>query len=158
MRSNCAGPVATPRYCRLFKGVTCDKSNRVAQLNLTALGIGGQISKLSLLDITKVISPLTNLEVLVLARLGLSGGLAEVTQANPNAFPNLAVLDVSTNPGLTGPLAEELAVLTNLRVLDVSGSDVSGSLPISFVALQELREFRAVNCTRLSGSLPVDWG
>ncbi|WIA11335.1 hypothetical protein OEZ85_011458 [Tetradesmus obliquus] len=152
------GPAASPRYCRLFKGVACDANSRVAQLDLTALGHDGQVNSLSLLNITKVISPLTNLKVLVLANLGISGSLADVMQPGFDAFPNLVTLDISGNPGVTGPLPDELAVLTNLQVLDVSGCSISGTLPISFVALQQLREFRAVNCTKLSGTLPEDWG
>jgi Leucine-rich repeat (LRR) protein len=153
-----AGPVASPRHCRLFKGVTCDASSRVAQLNLTALGINGQVKSLSLRNITKVITPLSNLEVLVLARLGVSGSLDDISQAGLDAFPNLSVLDVSTNPGITGPLPEEFAVCTNLQVLDVSGCGLSGTLPVSFLALQQLRELRAVGCPGLSGPLPKAWG
>lgn len=130
----------------------------MAQLDLTALGHDGQVNSLSLLNITKVISPLTNLKVLVLANLGISGSLADVMQPGFDAFPNLVTLDISGNLGVTGPLPDELAVLTNLQVLDVSGCSISGTLPISFVALQQLREFRAVNCAKLSGTLPEDWG
>jgi Leucine-rich repeat (LRR) protein len=81
-----------------------------------------------------------------------------VSEVAPKAFPNLKVLGISGNPGITGPLPGELALLTNLQVLDVSGCGVSRTLPVSFVALQQLREFHAVNCTRLSGSLPTEWG
>lgn len=156
--STCAGPAATPRYCRLFNGVTCDNSSRVAQLDLTGLPIDIQASKLTLANIIKAITPLANLKVLVLPYLGISGSLSDVSQAGPDAFPSLATLDISGNPGITGPLPDELALLTNLRVLDVSGCGVSGSVPASFVALQQLREFRAVNCSGLKGPLPVEWG
>ncbi|WIA11339.1 hypothetical protein OEZ85_011462 [Tetradesmus obliquus] len=152
------GPAATPRYCRLFNGVTCDNSSRVAQLDLTGLPIDIQASKLTLANIIKAITPLANLKVLVLPYLGISGSLSDVSQAGPDAFPSLATLDISGNPVITGPLPDELALLTNLRVLDVSGCGVSGSLPASFVALQQLREFRAVNCSGLKGPLPVEWG
>jgi Leucine-rich repeat (LRR) protein len=130
----------------------------VLELDLTKLEIEGQVGSLALHNITKVIAPLSSLETLILARLGISGSLSAVSEAAPNAFPNLKVLDISRNPSITGPLPEELALLTNLRVLDVSGCAVSGTLPVSFLALQQLREFRAVNCSGLSGSLPTEWG
>ena len=130
----------------------------MAQLDLTALPFDSQASRLTLANIIKVITPLANLRVLVLAQLGMSGSLAYLTQTGPDAFPNLATLDVSGNPGVTGPLPDELALLTNLRVLDVSGCGVSGTLPASFVALQQLQELRAVNCSGLTGPLPVEWG
>jgi hypothetical protein len=154
-----AGPEAAPRYCRVFQGVKCNPSNQVLELDLTKLEIEGQVSSLALHNITEAIASLASLETLILAGVGILGNISAVFEATSNAFPNLRVLDISSsNPGITGPLPQELALLTILRILDVSGCGVSGTLPVSFVALQQLREFRAVNCTALSGTLPRDWG
>lgn len=151
----CAGPDTPPRYCRTWKGVGCDDIYHVTSVNLTALGLAGQLTAFRLNDITHALAPLTSLTVLVLSRLGLSGDLSS---SGIDVFAGLQHLDISSNPNIVGVLPDRWAGLTDLRVLDVSGCGVTGSLPGSYASLQELRELRAANCKGLTGQLPVEYG
>jgi hypothetical protein len=45
-----------------------------------------------------------------------------------------------------------------LQSINISHTGVTGSLPASYAALQQLREFRAANCTGITGLLPPTWG
>lgn len=153
-----AGPGTPPRFCRTWQGVACDASYHVTGLNLTAVGLAGQLTGLSLSDIALALAPLKYLTVLVLSGLGLSGDLGAPSGSGINAFTGLQHLDISSNPAITGPLPDSWATLTDLRVLDVSGCGLTGSLPGSYASLQQLRELRAANCKGLSGQLPVEFG
>jgi hypothetical protein len=96
---------------------------------------------------------MTNLQVLVLAKLNITGSF---DGAAIHGFVNLQHLDMSN--GLIGTLPELWYVLTDLRVLDVSNTGVSGSLPTSYASLHELRVLRAASCRALSGTLPASCG
>ncbi len=56
--------------------------------------------------------------------------------------------------GLAGPLPGELANLTELSVLDVSGNDLAGPMPEAIAGLQRLTELRVGGNMRLEGALP----
>lgn len=62
-------------------------------------------------------------------------------------------VDLSAN-GLAGPLAAEIANLTELRVVDVAGNDLSGGFPSSIAGLHELAELRLGRNPGLEGALP----
>ena len=62
-------------------------------------------------------------------------------------------LALSAN-GLSGPLAPEIANLTELRVVDLAENDLSGAFPSSIAGLRELAELRLGRNPGLEGALP----
>ena len=62
-------------------------------------------------------------------------------------------LALSAN-GLSGPLAAEIANLTELRVMELAENDLSGALPGSIAGLHELAELRLDRNPGLEGVLP----
>ncbi|WIA30406.1 hypothetical protein OEZ86_000491 [Tetradesmus obliquus] len=101
---------------------------------------------------------MTNLQSLVLSGVGISGPLDNPNQPGLESFPSLRHLDLSQNPGITSELPSSWYVLHKLQALDISHTGVTGTLPAAYAALQQLREFRAANCTGINGQLPVTWG
>jgi hypothetical protein len=73
-------------------------------------------------------------------------------------FRQLQHLDISNNPGVNGSLPSSWFALKRLQTLDVSGCSISGTLPALYMALQELKVFRAVSCLGISGRLPAEYG
>lgn len=58
--------------------------------------------------------------------------------------------------GLSGPLPAEIANLTELRVIDLTGNDLSGAFPGSIGGWQNLAELRVSRNAGLEGALPFD--
>ncbi|MCY4400225.1 MAG: M66 family metalloprotease [Gemmatimonadetes bacterium] len=56
--------------------------------------------------------------------------------------------------GLVGPLPPELANLAGLKVVDLSGNDLSGAFPAAVAGLSELTELRVGGNMGLEGALP----
>jgi hypothetical protein len=71
---------------------------------------------------------------------------------------SLKTLNISGNAGITERLPTLYAALSNLRVLDISDCSMSGGLPVSFVALQRLQVLCASGNKQLGGSLPQLYG
>ncbi|KAF8072389.1 RCH2 [Scenedesmus sp. PABB004] len=151
-----AGPGTAPRYCRLWKGVSCDASNHVSGLDLAGLGLTLRPgAALSLSELIDALGDLPYLRSLNVSRLGVSGPLPADLPMRQGA---LEVLDLSRNPALTGPIPDMWAGLTALQVLDVSQcTGLTGGLP-GWASLQQLRVLRAAGCTGLSGELPPSLG
>ncbi|WIA31728.1 hypothetical protein OEZ86_002604 [Tetradesmus obliquus] len=151
-----AGPETPPKFCRLWKGVTCDAAYQITWLNLTQLNI--QFPAGAALPLPRVADILQPLAAFLLSLDAASLHLAGTLPSSFAAFYNLQHLDLSGNRGLTGSRPSLWSALTALQTLDVSGTGISGSLPPSWASLQELRAFRAANCSSLSGQLPLEWG
>jgi hypothetical protein len=126
-------------------------------LDLSAIKLPAT-TRLLLLELLNPIKNLTQLQSLVLSGVGMSGPLEHSSQAGLANFMSLRHLDLSHNPGITAELPSSWYVLHKLEVINISHTGISGTLPASYAALQQLREFRAVNCTGITGQLPVTWG
>jgi hypothetical protein len=113
---------------------------------------------MSLLDVTEAIRNLTQLQSLVLSGLGLSGPLDNAHRAGLDTFQELRHIDLSHNPSINGSLPSSWYSLAALRVINISHTGITGRLPSSYAALQQLKEFRASNCTGVIGQLPPTWG
>jgi hypothetical protein len=155
--------IAGTNYCNgTWVGISCNSLNNVVGIDLKAASVRVDASTaVALLDVVTSIQNLTHLQSLSLSGLGLSGPL-ESTQPplEPGLtyFEDLKHLDISSNPRLTGQLPNSWYTLGALQTLDLSHTGVSGTLPSAYAALQQLREFKAVNCSGIAGTLPPTWG
>lgn len=142
-----------------WAGISCSNKTAVTGLNLTAIDISlpGD-SKLTLLALLAAIRNVTQLQSLVLSGVGIRGALETPNEPGLDTFLSLRHLDLSHNPGITAGLPSSWYVLFKLQTLDISHTGVTGPLPTAYAALQQLREFRAANCTGISGQLPAAWG
>jgi hypothetical protein len=94
----------------------------------------------------------------VLSGVGIFGPLEDSSQAGLADFMSLRHLDLSHNPGITAELPSSWYLLSELEIVIISHTGIQGTLPASYAALQQLREFRAANCTGITGQLPATWG
>lgn len=69
-------------------------------------------------------------------------------------LPNLAVLNLAYNPGLTGSLPAGLGTLTGLAALELFETGLSGALPANFGNLTNL-DILDLSDTQLSGSVTM---
>lgn len=63
-------------------------------------------------------------------------------------------ISTAANQGLQGTIPTEIALLENLRILELQHNQIRGTLPSEMQHLTNLREFDCISCKRLSGSLP----
>jgi hypothetical protein len=123
----------------------------VTGLNIMALCVKQQAATpLRLLAVVAAISNMTQLQSLVLANIGLTGPLQDASRPGLDTFTQLRHLDLSHNPGITGELPKAWFTLSALETLDISHTGILSNLPSAYATLQNLREFRAVNCTGIN--------
>jgi hypothetical protein len=131
----------------------------VTGLSTTALGVQADVTTLvPLLDVVAAVSIMTHMQSLVLSDIGLSGAMHGLPSPGFEALKQLRHLDISHNPGITGNLPKNWFTLSDLQILDISYTGITGTLPAAYAALQNMQEFRAVNCTGITGQLPPAWG
>ncbi|KAF4354441.1 hypothetical protein F8388_018401, partial [Cannabis sativa] len=101
-----------------------------------------------------------NLKILVeyhgkegLSTMGLKGRL----EGDIGGLTELRTLDLSFNPGLTGPLSPRLGDLKNLNILILAGCRFNGKIPDEIGNLKEL-SFLALNSNNFTGSIPASLG
>lgn len=110
----------TPSPCKWF-GITCNKEQRVTDINLAYTGLRGTLKHLDF-------SSFPNLLRLDLKMNNLVGSISE----NIGILSNLQFLDLSTN-SLNGSLPLSLANLSKVYELDVSRNNITGLLdPLLF--------------------------
>jgi hypothetical protein len=112
----------------------------------------------SLPDVVAIVKNLTQLQSLALSRFGLSGLLEDANYPSLADLLSLRHLDLCHNPRITGALPSSWHTMVELQTLNILHTGVSGPLPEAYPSLQQLREFKAVNCTGISGQLPATWG
>ena len=84
-------------------------------------------------------------------------GVKGVIPAAVEGLPNLRVLSLNGNWGLTGPIPDELFGLSDLRELGLYRVGLAGPLPPGIGRLTELRELM-LRRTGLGGAVPVELG
>ncbi|PIN10381.1 Extracellular matrix protein slit [Handroanthus impetiginosus] len=90
--------------------------------------------------------------------LGLSTmGLTGKMTGDIGGLSELVSLDLSYNPGLTGPLSPQLGDLQKLTILVLVGCSFTNSIPSELGNLSELT-FLALNSNKLSGKIPSSLG
>ncbi|KAF8411901.1 hypothetical protein HHK36_004459 [Tetracentron sinense] len=90
--------------------------------------------------------------------LGLSSmGLKGTLSGDIGGLSELISLDLSSNPGLTGPLTPRLGDLQNLSILIVLGCSFTGNIPKELGNLPEL-SFLALNSNNFTGAIPPSLG
>lgn len=88
-------------------------------------------------------------------------GLRELTMAvhGPNGFPNLEVLDLSSNE-FSGPLPDGLLELTELGSLGLNdNASLAGPLPLGLTALERLEDLHTAGTGLCAPAVPefLDW-
>ncbi|CAB4315448.1 unnamed protein product [Prunus armeniaca] len=90
--------------------------------------------------------------------LGLSNmSLKGKLYGDIGGLTELRSLDLSFNPGLTGPLSPRLGNLKNLSILILAGCSFNGEIPDELGNLAEL-SFLALNSNNFSGAIPPSLG
>ncbi|KAL8141022.1 hypothetical protein V2J09_007043 [Rumex salicifolius] len=158
----------TVHFCQWY-GVTCSSGHqRVAQLSLSSLKLGGSISpyigNLSYLNalylhandlahqIPSEIGNLPRLQVLNLENNTL-GGEIPVNLSRCSELTDL-LLD---NNNLEGVFPAEVGLLSKLKVLDASGNNLVGSIPLSIGNLSLLEQL-LFTFNNLTGRIPSTLG
>ncbi|KAE9596246.1 hypothetical protein Lal_00048720 [Lupinus albus] len=149
-------------FC-MWQGIVCDEYKSVSTINVTNLGLRGNIPKeigelrsLKYLlfgsnrfygSIPSTIGMLTNLVELDLSQNSLSGTIPSITN-----FINLEKLWLFNN-SLSGPIPEELGKLHALTTIKLLNNNLSGPIPSSIGNLVNLTTLQLTN-NSLSGSIP----
>ncbi|XP_073297453.1 leucine-rich repeat receptor protein kinase HPCA1-like isoform X2 [Primulina huaijiensis] len=90
--------------------------------------------------------------------LGLSTmGLTGKMNGDIGGLTELISLDLSFNPGLTGPLSPQLGDLQKLTILILAGCSFTNTIPSELGNLSELT-FLALNTNNLTGEIPPSLG
>ncbi|WOL15383.1 hypothetical protein Cni_G24164 [Canna indica] len=105
-----------------FAGVKCDSNSSVSEIDLTGTGISGEVP-------FDVLCRLSSLSVVKLGSNSLSGTVSDDDLRN---CTGLRHLDLASN-NLAG-VVPDLARLTKLQVLNVSGNGFTGAFPWSSLA------------------------
>ncbi|KAG8390701.1 hypothetical protein BUALT_Bualt01G0110900 [Buddleja alternifolia] len=88
-----------------------------------------------------------------LSTMGLTGKMG----GDIGGLSELISLDLSFNPGLTGPLSPRLADLQKLTILILAGCSFTNNIPSELGNLEELT-FLALNSNNLTGDIPPSLG
>jgi len=89
--------------------------------------------------------------------LSAKGLIGKPTTGYIGQLDELTSLDVSFNPGLTGPISLRISFLLKLTTLNLAGCSFSGSIPDQLGALEQLT-FLALNSNNLTGTIPAALG
>nr|KYP39987.1 putative LRR receptor-like serine/threonine-protein kinase At4g08850 family [Cajanus cajan] len=150
--------------CKSWKGIVCDNSNSVTDINVTNFGLKGTLHSLNFSSFPKLLS-------LDISNNSFSGtippqiaNLSRVSQLkmDDNLFSgsipeeigelrNLKQLILAKNQ-LSGTIPPTIGMLANLVKLDLSKNSISGTIP-SIRNLTNIQLLRLSNNT-LSGSIP----
>ncbi|KAG6526595.1 hypothetical protein ZIOFF_016587 [Zingiber officinale] len=98
-------------------------SPRVTALNLSTSGLTGEI--------TKSFASLSALQYLVLFK-----GMPSEELSTNNCSLNTVFRDLSYN-NLTGPIPDDLANLISLKLLDLTGNQLNGSVPLNLLEMSQ---------------------
>ncbi|KAK9827702.1 hypothetical protein WJX81_002350 [Elliptochloris bilobata] len=139
--------------CDDWAGVTCDAAGRVIALELGGWGISGRL-------LPELVG-LTALQRLNLSANNLQGGLPS-NWARTGVFPDLTVLDLSSNPRLNGVVIAQWGTqgaFASLQEMNLSHSGLSGQLPLAWGGQLSLPALRTLDLSGngLQGTVPASW-
>ncbi|KAK8684894.1 hypothetical protein V6N13_040908 [Hibiscus sabdariffa] len=158
---------STNNYCN-WQGISCDKSSRVNYISLASKSVSGTLAP--------EIADLSELRSVSLQRNSLSGNIPSFgtlsnlqdlfldsngfSSITPNAFDGLSSiqrLSLSENPKLGPWTFPNVSKLTTIVELEVSNTNIYGTLPDIFGSLSSLQSIRA-SYNNLNGTLPASLG
>ncbi|KAH7422446.1 hypothetical protein KP509_12G008700 [Ceratopteris richardii] len=162
--------------CNGWENVGCDTDNRVNYLNLSSLGIVGDIpdeirnlDHLTILDLSNPrnsslpynfisgdLSPLQSLTRLLHLNLTFNSLQLEVFPSSIFNLTSLISLRLDNNL-ISGPLPKELAGLENLVYLYLGNNSLSGPIPKEYGAFSNLQELSLWN-NYLNSTIPSEIG
>ncbi|KAK1734014.1 leucine-rich repeat protein [Skeletonema marinoi] len=128
-------------YCN-WKGVTCDDTNRVTELNLTNNSLSGGLSK--------SIGDLAFIEVLDLSDNDIKGSIP----TEIGLLSKLTHLRLSSN-SFNGPIPEDLGRF--LKTMNLAGNELTGLIPEDLGRFQSLKILNLAG-NKLSGAIPPTIG
>ncbi|ORX86530.1 L domain-like protein [Anaeromyces robustus] len=143
---------ATVTNCCLFKGITCDSSNRIFDIRISNF-----INPLG--DLDKAVEEFTKLEFLTSLKIdnvktkagsGISKKIGQIE--------NLKYLTITNNKYdcTNTTIPEEIGNLVNLETLDLSNNDLTGNIPTSFTKLKNIQSI-LLGDNKLEGVVPFDF-
>ncbi|KAL1327980.1 hypothetical protein AAHE18_13G342200 [Arachis hypogaea] len=131
--------------CSNWTGVKCNKlSQRVTSLDLSGLGLSGQLSS--------SIGNLIRLRVLNMSSNNIEG----VIPSNITLLTQLQILDLSSNK-IVSRIPTDIGSLRNLQVLKLGKNNLHGAIPASLGNISSLRNI-SLGTNYLSGWIPSDLG
>ncbi|RYR64596.1 hypothetical protein Ahy_A03g010670 [Arachis hypogaea] len=131
--------------CSNWTGVKCNKlSQRVTSLDLSGLGLSGQLSS--------SIGNLIRLRVLNMSSNNIEG----VIPSNITLLTQLQILDLSSNK-IVSSIPTDIGSLRNLQVLKLGKNNLHGAIPASLGNISSLRNI-SLGTNYLSGWIPSDLG
>ncbi|KAK8709486.1 hypothetical protein V6N13_060501 [Hibiscus sabdariffa] len=158
---------STNNYCN-WQGISCDKSSRVNYISLASKSVSGTLAP--------EIADLSELRSVSLQRNSLSGNIPSFgtlsnlqdlfldsngfSSITPNAFDGLSSiqrLSLSENPKLGPWTFPNVSKLTTIVELEVSNTNIYGTLPDIFGSLSSLQSIRA-SYNNMNGTLPASLG
>jgi Leucine-rich repeat (LRR) protein len=156
-------------FCQ-WEGITCSRTHpgRVVALHLTGLRLSGQIStSLGNLTFLKVLNlssnsffgqlpPLNRLHKLQILDLGRNSFHDTIPDALANCS-NLQTLYLHHNDSLVGKIPPKLGLLSNLKDLWLSYSNLTGTIPSAFRNSSNI-QIIAITDNQLDGTIPDQLG
>ncbi|KAK1282833.1 Leucine-rich repeat receptor-like tyrosine-protein kinase [Acorus calamus] len=153
-------------YCS-WRGIKCDSSQSVIELDLSRRGLQGNLSSISGLALLRVLDLSFNSFVGSIPGSIESLSALEILDFSSNKFEGpiipglgrlsgLKSLNLSYN-FLTGRIPDEMKSIEGLEELQLSGNNLSGSIPLWVGNLIQLKVFSAYE-NRLLGSIPRNLG
>ncbi|GMI96093.1 BAK1-Associating Receptor-Like Kinase 1 [Hibiscus trionum] len=158
---------STNNYCN-WQGIRCDKSSRVNYISLASKSVSGTLAP--------EIADLSELRSVSLQRNSLSGNIPSFgslsnlqnlfldfngfSSITPNAFAGLSSiqrLSLSENPMLGPWTFPNVSNLTTIVELEVSNTNIYGTLPDIFGSLSSLQSIR-LSYNNFNGTLPASLG
>ncbi|ERN15176.1 leucine-rich repeat receptor-like serine/threonine-protein kinase BAM1 [Amborella trichopoda] len=154
-------------YCSWI-GIQCDDSGYVSVLDISDMGLSGQISPEigNLQRLTTLSLAVNEFSGQIPAEIARISGLNLLNLSNNlfnGTFPvslsglkNLEVLDLYNN-NLTGPLPKGVAEISGIKHLHLGGNYFNGEIPPEYGKLKEI-EYLALSGNELSGNIPKELG
>ncbi|PRP79017.1 putative leucine-rich repeat receptor-like protein kinase [Planoprotostelium fungivorum] len=132
----------TSSYMPGWSGVRCGSTQHVTYIDLSYLGLSGQI-------------PASLRDLVYLQYLNLEGNNIEGAFPDVSTMLQLAFLNLNYNH-LNGSIPEEISPLSNLQILWAAGNAFTGRVPAAVTKLSSIQRID-LSDNQLSGPLSADW-